>query len=202
MKLSGLFTALCVCGLATGSLPVNAANATLCSDSQLMLRLDLNPGYVSCLNPRSGAPFGSGTADLMRLEAAFGMPWQRVGLSTDSGPSLFGPFNADPTGLRSGTLELDMPRADLFVIGLQAIDETAFYRFNYTGLAATRSISFDTLGIDSSLSDPPQLQIAALYLPANVQPPPGPGPLPEPATFVLALTGLGVLAACRRPRGT
>lgn len=201
MKSRHLCAALGLCGLLAAAPQAIAANNTFCTSSQRTDNTSLNLGYEDCVDPSSGS-FTAGNDDLQVLDSSF-QPgtWSRLGLSTDAG---FGPFSADPFGLSTGSLFLDVPRADRFVLGLQAIvqgsiSEFVFYLFDYTGKSPTSGIAFDTLGIDRNANPGPPLQAAALYVPTAGNPPP-PGQIPEPATWALVLSGLCMLEALRRSR--
>lgn len=196
MKSSALCTALCLCGLLALPLAAEASGGRRCMQTIVTDDPSINPGYDSCVSAIVGT--FADHMDLQNLEDLFGFPWRPLGYSTDSG---FGPFAADPTGLRSGTLEFDSLRQDIFAIGLEAAGEYAFYSFDYRGLPGTRSLMFDTLGLADLPG--PLLTAAALYIPFVADPEP-PGSVGEPGTLLLALAGLFALTARRRgeARGT
>lgn len=198
MKSPGVFAAFCLGGvLSLAAMPVQAQTLTSCVQSVRTDNRSLNPGYVECEDPVAGLTL-AGAAALQKVQSRFGrVTWQLLGLSTDPGSD---PFREDPFDLSTGTLLLKTARADLFVVGLQAIGDSAFYLFDYTTLTATDAIAFDTLGIDATLQTGPPLEVAAIYQPVAVVPPPPSGGVPEPAAWALTLAGLGALAARRRDR--
>jgi hypothetical protein len=192
MKTLGLYAALlCLSGALAVPLSARAQAFPVCGDTLETDNLSLNPGYLSCRGPVTGT--FAAMMDLVQLQNRYPISWSRLGYSTDTN---FGPFSSNPVGLRSGTLTLDTPRHDLFVIGLQALNRYVFYQFDYSALAATSSIRFDTLGL-STTSTGPALQAAALYIPLAATA----TPVSEPGTWTLALVGLSMLAVAGRRRG-
>lgn len=202
MKSRALCAALGLCGLLAVSSQAMAANGTFCDES---LRTDdpgFNPGYVNCLDPRPGVLGASNSADLVRLNDFSLGAWSRVGSSMEAGLGPFDPTSGSPIGTGNGRLVFDIPRADLFVIGLQAtvgsVAEFVFYLFDHRNMAAASTIAFDTLGIDNRLERP--LQVASLFVQAGANPPPPSGNVPEPAAWALMAAGCCALGAFGRRR--
>lgn len=199
MKSRGVCTALCFWGLLALQPVAQAGVGRQCSQSEVTDDVALNQGYRFCSEFVRGTLGGTSTSglDLDVLNETFGFAWQRLGLSTDTAPSPFGPFQSSPRGLESGTLQFDTPRRDFFAIGLEANAEFLFYFFDYSTLPGTQSIAFDTLGL-TDFPGPP-LDVAGLFVPAGSTPDPNPpAGVSEPGILMLALTGFGALATRRR----
>jgi len=156
-----------------------------------------NVDAVACSGAWNGNNMNQQSLVLSKLASDFttwagsGATWSYVGSTGNN--AVF----QSAVGSTSGTLTFANPVKGLFALALKASNQFSLYLFD-GGTAGITSIAFTTVGTSVNGHGIPQgLSHASLY-DADVVP--TVTPTPEPSTYLLMVTGLGLVGLVRRRR--